>query len=384
MKRRLFLKSGMAAGMAGMAAPSMLSGITIHTPRPKVYSPLGTLIPDPPYRLQNNENPRGLSPKAKEAIIAAFPAASLYGGGGGARRGLQGMIAAKHGVEQSFVAMGNGSGDTLRQAPQAVGRDGMHVIAGNPSYATPGANQFQNVKVTRVPLTADFKLDIAAMRRAAADPAPFTFVYVCQPNNPTGTLAGTSELDKWIEEADEATTYFLVDEAYHHYVTDPNYKSSDRFVATKRNVIVARTFSKIYAMAGLRVGYGLAHPDTARKLQALFGGGINALSESAAVVSMEDEAWEPESVRLNNQARDITYAGLRELKIEFIPTQANFFMHKITTELQAHNTRMREQGLMVGRAFPPMTTWSRVSFGLPDQMAYFVETLKVLRANSFI
>jgi histidinol-phosphate aminotransferase len=381
MKRRLFLRTSAAAGVAGLAAPSMLSGITIHTPRPKRYGSFGNLIPDPPYRLQNNENPRGLSPKAKEAIIAAFPAASLYGGG---RANLGQMIAEKHGVETSFIAMGNGSGDTLRQAPQAVGRAGMHVITGNPSYAAPGSNAFENVKVTRVPLTADHKLDLAAMRRAAAEPAPFTFVYVCQPNNPSGTLVGTSELDKWIEEADETNTYFLVDEAYHHYVSDPAYKSSDRWVQTKRNVIVARTFSKIYAMAGLRCGYGLAHPDTARKLQALFGGGINVLTTAAAVASMQDEAWEPESVRLNAEARDITYRGLKELGIEYIPTQANFFMHKITTDLQAHNTRMREQGLMVGRAFPPMTNWSRVSFGLPDQMAYFVETLKVLRANSFI
>jgi histidinol-phosphate aminotransferase len=295
------------------------------------------------------------------------------------------MVAQKHGVETSFIAMGNGSGDTLRQAPQAVGRDGMHVIAGNPSYATPGSNAFQNVKVSRVPLTADFRLDIAAMRRAAeTTPAPFTFVYICQPNNPTGTLAGTSELDKWITEADEATTYFLVDEAYHHYVTDPNYKSSDRWVQTKRNVIVARTFSKIYAMAGMRLGYGLAHPDTARKLSALHGGGINVATSAAAVASMQDQAWEPESVRLNTEARDITYRGLKELGIDYIPTQANFFMHKISTDLQAHNTRMREQGLMVGRAFPPMTDYSRVSFALPDQMAYFVETLKLFRTNQWI
>jgi len=383
MKRRLFLRTGVAASVAGLASPSLLSGITIHTPSPKRFGAFGSLIPDPPFRLQNNENPRGISPAAKQAIIDSFPAASLYGGGGGRGNWTQ-MIAQKHGVETSFIAAGNGSGDTLRQAPQAVGRDGMHVIAANPSYATPGSNAFQNVKVTRVPLTADFKHDIPAMRRAAAEPAPFTFVYICQPNNPSGTLVGTSELDKWIEEADEATTYFLVDEAYHHYVTDPNYKSSDRWVKTKRNVIVARTFSKIYAMAGMRLGYGLAHPDTARKLSALHGGGINVATSAAAVASMQDEAWEPESVRLNNEARDITYRGLKELGIEYIPTQANFFMHKISTELQAHNTRMREQGLMVGRAFPPMTNYSRVSFGLPDQMTYFVETLKLFRTNQWI
>jgi histidinol-phosphate aminotransferase len=221
------------------------------------------------------------------------------------------------------------------------------------------------------------------MRRAAQEPAPVTLVYICQPNNPTGTLTSTAEIDRWIEEAPE-TTYFLIDEAYHHYVTDPSYKSSDHWVTTKRNVIIARTFSKIYAMAGMRLGYGLAHPDTSRKLQALFGGGMSKLNTAAALASMDDPTWEKDSVRLNEEAKRITFDGLKQLGIEYIPTQGNFFMHRIRGELQAHQTRMREQGLMVGRAFPPMTEWNRVSFGLPDQMAYFVETLKGLRTQNLI
>jgi histidinol-phosphate aminotransferase len=382
MKRRTFLRTSVAAGVAGLASPS-LAAATIHVPStPRRFGPLG-LIPDPPFRLQNNENPRGLSPAAKQAIIDNFPLASLYGGGPG---NINQRIAQLHGVETSFVAIGNGSGDTLRQAPQAVGRDGMHLIAANPTYGDGyrASNMFQNVKVTRVPLTADHKHDIPAMRRAAQESAPFTLVYICQPNNPTGTLTLTAEIDRWIEEADEATTYFLIDEAYHHYVTDPSYKSADRWVATKRNVIVARTFSKIYAMAGLRLGYGLAHPDTARKLSALHGGGVSKLTTAAALASMDDASWEPDSVRMNEDAKRITFQGLQQLGIEYIPTQGNFFMHRIKGELQAHQTRMREQGLMVGRAFPPMNEWNRVSFGLPEQMEYFVETLKTFRAQSFI
>jgi histidinol-phosphate aminotransferase len=381
MKRRAFLRTSVAAGVAGLASPSLVSASERVVTTSFKVGPFG-LIPDPPFRLQNNENPRGLAPAAKQAIIDAFPLASLYGGGPG---NLGQRIAELHGVEPSFIALGNGSGDTLRQAPQAIGRDGMHLIAANPTYGDGyrAQNMFQNVKVTRVPLTADFKHDIPAMRRAAQEPAPVTLVYICQPNNPTGTLTSTAEIDRWIEEAPE-TTYFLIDEAYHHYVTDPSYKSSDHWVTTKRNVIIARTFSKIYAMAGMRLGYGLAHPDTSRKLQALFGGGMSKLNTAAALASMDDPTWEKDSVRLNEEAKRITFDGLKQLGIEYIPTQGNFFMHRIRGELQAHQTRMREQGLMVGRAFPPMTEWNRVSFGLPDQMAYFVETLKGLRTQNLI
>jgi histidinol-phosphate aminotransferase len=149
-------------------------------------------------------------------------------------------------------------------------------------------------------------------------------------------------------------------------------------------VLVIRTFSKIYAMAGLRLGYGIAHPDTARKLQALFGGGVSHLTAAAALASMDDPTWEKDSVRLNEEAKRITFQGLDQLGIKYIPSQTNFFMHQIKGELQAHSARMREQGIIVGRAFPPMTEWNRVTFGLPEDMTYFVETMKGLRAQSFI
>jgi histidinol-phosphate aminotransferase len=367
-----------------MAAPSLLSATTKTGKVTYKVGPFG-LIPDPPIRLQFNENPRGLAPAAKQAIIDNFGGASLYSTP--LRGQVTQRIAEKHGVETSYIAIGNGSGDTLRQAPQAVGKDGMHLIAADPTYGDIfGAQRmFQNVKVTRIPHRADYTHDVAAMRKAQADnPAPVTLVYFCQPNNPTGVLTSYNEITSWINASDETNTFFVIDEAYHHYVTDPNYKSFDSLVATKKNVIVARTFSKIYAMAGLRLGYGIAHPDTARKLSALYGGGISHLTAAAALASMDDPTWEKDSVRLNNEAREITYAGLKQLGIEYIPTQTNFFMHKIKGTLQDHSNRMREQGIIVGRAFPPMTEWNRVTFGLPEHMTYFVETLRGLRTQNFI
>jgi histidinol-phosphate aminotransferase len=387
MKRRMFLRTGLAAGVAGLASPSLLSGAndtlgTAPAARPR-FGPLGR-IPDPPIRLQFNENPRGLAPAAKQAMIDNFDTASLYGTP--LRGRIQQMIAESHGVETGFIAMGNGSGDTLRQAPQAIGKDGMHLIAADPTYGDifGATRQFANVKVTRIPPRADHSHNIAAMRRAAMEPAPVTLVYICQPNNPTGALTPSAEIERWIEDSDEGTTFFVIDEAYHHYVTDPSYRSSDHLTRDRRNVIVARTFSKIYAMAGLRLGYGIAHPDTARRMQALFGGGVSHLTAAAAIASMEDPDWERESVRLNEEAKRITFSGLDALGIEYIPTECNFFMHRIKGDANEHRSRMREQGLIVGRDFPPMLEYSRVTFGMPEEMEYFVETLRTLRAQSFI
>jgi histidinol-phosphate aminotransferase len=381
----MFLRTGLAASVAGLASPSLLSGagtLTSTRPAPR-FGPLGR-IPDPPYRLQFNENPRGLSPAAKQAINDNFEFASLYGGG--PRGTMERMIAEQHGLDTSYIALGNGSGDTLRQAPQAIGADGMHLIAADPTYGE-GLNArslFENVQVTRVPPRADFSHDIPAMRRAAQQSAPVTLVYICQPNNPTGAITPSAEIDQWIEESDESNTFFLIDEAYHHYVNHPQYRSSDRWAERKRNVIVARTFSKIYAMAGLRLGYGIAHPDTASKLRALFGGGVSQLTAAAAVASMEDPDWERDSIRLNEEAKRITYAALDDLGVEYIPTECNFLMHRIKGDLGTYTTRMREQGIIVGRAFPPMTEYNRLTLGLPEHMQYWAETVKMFREQEWI
>jgi histidinol-phosphate aminotransferase len=388
MKRRHFLRTSFAAGVAGLAVPSTLKAspnILIKTPTK--YNALGMAIPNPPYRLQFNENPRGLAPAAKKAIIDNFESASWYSTP--LRGQLTTMIQTKHGTERGSIAMGNGSGDTLRQIPQAIGKDGMHLIAADPTYGDifgSSSSAVAGLKTTRVPQRADYTHDIPAMKAALAAnaSAPVTLVYICQPNNPTGVLTKRAEIEQWINEVDESRVIFAIDEAYHHYVTDPAYKSFDDLTKTKKNVIVARTFSKIYAMAGVRCGYAVAHPETAAKLSRLFGGGVSHLTAAAAIASMEDPTWEKDSVRLNNEAREITYRGLQALNIKYIPTQTNFFMHEIKLPLADHTTKMRDQGLVVGRAFPPMTTWNRVTFGLPEQMTYFVETLKSFRTQGHI
>jgi len=383
MQRRLFLKTGIAAGL-GLAAPSVLSGSTLTSRASSAY--LFTrrgAVPDPPYRLQFNENPRGLSPATKQAILDSFDGASLYGSS--ARSQLTREIAAMHGLETNTVVMGNGSTDTLRQAPMALGGPGMHLVAAEPTYGDIfGYLRFPDTRVTRIRERPDFSHDIPAMRAAAATGGSPVMVYICQPNNPSGALTPQAEIDEWIAEADEENVYFVIDEAYHDYVEDPTYRSADRLVTQKRNVVVARTFSKIHAMAGLRVGYGLAHPETARKMNAHWAGGIGHQTAAGALASMADTSWVEESLALNRESKKIAYDVLRELDIDFVPSETNFMLHRIKGELSEYSGRMREHGILVGRAFPPLNQYNRVSFGLPEQMAYWADTLRTFRSKGWI
>ncbi len=381
MKRRSFLRSGVVAGLAGITSPAILAGWGPSPTASPASRPKD--VPDPPLRLHHAENPRGLAPAAREAIVNALPGASQYGSS--ARAEVTRTIAESHAVDVEFIAIGNGSTDTLRQAPQAVGKPGMHLVAADPTYGDIFRYvQPLDARVTRVPLRADYSHDIPAMRRAVAQGGSPALVYICQPNNPTGTLTDPDEIDQWIEEADQENVYFVVDEAFHYYVDDPRYRSADRWVHRRPNVIVARTFSKIYALAGLRLGYGIAHPDTAERMRTLWAGGISHLTAVAALASMEDGDWVRDTMRLKDEAKAITQSVLDELGIEYIPTQTNFLMHRIKGQLATHQERMRDHGVLVGRAFPPMEDYNRVGLGLPDSMEYYGQVLHRFRARDWI
>jgi histidinol-phosphate aminotransferase len=204
-------------------------------------------------------------------------------------------------------------------------------------------------------------------------------VYICNPNNPTGTLTPADAIDAWISEA-PATTTFLVDEAYHEYADHPDYGSTLKWIDTRPNVIVVRTFSKIYGMAGMRLGYAVAHPTTVARLRAFVcRNNPNVLANAAALASLADDGLMARSVAVNDEAKVIAHTTLDELGLEYLPTQANFLMHRINGDLSTYIGHMREAGVRVGRAFPPMLEWNRVSFGLPDEMDRWASALKEMR-----
>jgi len=372
MERRSFFRLGAAAGLATLARPT--AGLALAEPPIRRAGPL---------RLNSNENPLGLSPAAREAVLEGMAEANRYPFS--AVGPLREAIAGRHGTTTAHVLLGNGSTEILRVAVAAFGGAEGLLLTAHPTFEDVGdyARPFP-FRIERLPLTAAFGHDLPAMReRAERAPGPVV-VYLCNPNNPTGTLTDCAEIDAWIAAAPERV-FFVVDEAYFDFVDDTRYWSFDRVAVTRPNVLVVRTFSKIYGMAGLRAGYGIASPETIRRLAGyITQTSPNHLAQVAALASLQDRDLVNRGRALNARARQTLLDALDALGLDHLPSHTNFVMHRITGALRAYQQRMRERDILVGRAFPPMLDYNRVSIGLPAEMEEFVAVLREFRERGWV
>lgn len=372
MERRNFLRAGVAVGLAGLMRPA--PSLALEAPPIRRAGPL---------RLDSNENPLGLVPAARSAVIEGLAEANRYPFT--AMGPLREAIATRHGTTPAHVLLGNGSTEILRVAVAACGGAAGTLIVADPTfedvtdYATPFA-----YRIVRVPLAVAFAHDLAAMRAHAQRAQGPVVVYLCNPNNPTATLTDCAAMEAWVREAPERV-FFVVDEAYFDFVDHPSYWSFDRRALAQPNILVVRTFSKIFGMAGLRAGYGIAHTDTIARL----GGYVtqitpNHLAQVAAIASLRDPELIPRGRASNTRARRILLDVLDELDLEYLPSHANFLMHHVPGDLRIYQRRMRERDVRVGRAFPPMLTYNRVSIGLPAEMEEFAGILRDFRKQGWI
>jgi histidinol-phosphate aminotransferase len=377
MDRRGFLSTGAVAGLAaGLTAgfPSRvaaLDGFLRGVP--------GKTGQDGILRLASNENPLGLAPVAREAVLDMILHAGKYPSEFTAPLGP--MLAEHLGIRPENLIFGTGSTEILQIIIQAYQSPGVPLIVGEPTfedvlrYHRPLSYVLQSV-----PLLPNGAHDLARMRALADQSRRPVVVNICNPNNPTGTITPSAELNAWIREAPE-TTLFLVDEAYHEYAESPEYETSLPWIQDKPNVIVVRTFSKIFGMAGLRLGYGMAHPDTIQRLRPFsIQNNPNIMAAAAAMASLADEGVMARSLQVNREAKAVAYRALDELGLEYFPSDANFVLHRINGDLGDYIQRMAAEGIRVGRPFPPMTQWNRVSFGLPEEMERWAATLRQFRS----
>jgi histidinol-phosphate aminotransferase len=248
-----------------------------------------------------------------------------------------------------------------------------------PRYGGP-----EGMQIEPVPLTADLAHDLPRMRELTRQSWDPVLVYVCNPNNPTGTLTSCGAIDAWIADAPD-NVRFMVDEAYFEYADSPTYWTAAKWIGTHPNVVVVRTFSKIFAMAGMRLGYGIMHAATAAHMRRFMSGSnANELALRAGLASLRDQGLVGRSIEANTRAQEILYEVLTDLGLEYIPTHANFVMHRITSDLTTYRQRMREQGMHVGRPFPPMLEHNRLSLGTPQEMEQFAEVLKGFRQKGWV
>ena len=375
MERRTFMRSGIALGVAGFTgmAPSHRHAATVPRPR----------IADGPIRLSSNENSLGLCQAARQAVIDAIADSNRYPSAW--RRPVIEALAAKHGVSRDCIILGNGSTELIQMMVQATASRRTKLIFADPTFEDVSEYSLPETYIREpVPLDRRMAHDIGRMRELAQRSWDPVLVYICNPNNPTGTLTPCSEIDEWIGSAPE-NVRFLIDEAYFEYVDDPAYSSSVKWIMDRPNVLMIRTFSKIYGMAGMRLGYGVAHPDTARHVgQFSAATNTNVPALRAALASLNDTGSVARSLDANARGAAILRECLDELGLESLPSHTNFVMHRITGDLRTYIDRMREHDILVGRPFPPMLTYNRLSIGLPEEMERFAETLRTFRRNGWV
>ena len=315
-------------------------------------------------RLSANENPYGPSPAAMRAMSDALHAAPRYPDE--LNDELANEIAKLHGVSSSQVLLGDGSSDILRLAAAAFIGPGKKLITADPTFESIGMHAVNyGAEVVKVPLTATHAHDLAKMTGGA-------LVYICNPNNPTATITPKAELRSYLEALPRSTTV-VVDEAYFHYATSPDYESVIPLIASHPNLIVARTFSKIYAMAGIRAGYAIAQTATIEKLQAQQQWDVmNVVALAGAKASLADPHHVPLARKRNSETKAWLASELRKSQYEVLPSEANFVMIDMRQNVKPLIAQMRGEGVHVGRLFPAMPHHLRVTIGTPEEMERFV------------
>ena len=327
-------------------------------------------------KLANNENPYGPSDTVIQAMTKAFKYANRYGYPDG---NIVAEIAKHHGVRNENVMIAAGSGEILDVCCTALLRDDKKIVGSDPSYSI----LYQNAAglkadTIRIPLLADYRQDIPALIRATKkNHRDVGFVYLCNPNNPTGRIVTRDEVRQLLDGIPEDVPV-LIDEAYHHFVEDPAYETSMKYVTEGRAVIVARTFSKIAGLAGMRLGYAIAPREQLQVLRPWATGSINASVRWGGVAALADKENEARVRRVTLELRKKAVADLKALGYESIPSEANFFMVHLKRPIQPVIEEFRKKGVLVGRPFPPLNESLRVSIGTPDEMARFMVAFKAI------
>jgi histidinol-phosphate aminotransferase len=327
-------------------------------------------------RLSANENPYGPSPKAFEAITDSFGLVCRYPDEH--NNLLIDKLAKLNGVNHDQILLGDGSGEILKLCAETfTGPQNGKLVAADPTFEAILNNASSNgAEVVKVPLTSSFQHDLPKM----LDSAKAGLIYVCNPNNPTASITPKGELREFITKT-PPQTMILVDEAYFHYADSPDYESVIALVKDHPNLIVSRTFSKIYGMAGLRCGYCVAQKETIDRLRRnQMWDSVNCMALAAATVSLDDLDHVPNGQRLNREAKTFVTSELDKMGYEQIPSQANFIMFDCKRPVGPLIQAMKERKVHVGRLFPALPNHMRLTIGKKTEMESFVTAFKQVTA----
>jgi histidinol-phosphate aminotransferase len=324
-------------------------------------------------KLNANENPYGPSKRVRGIISDNFDLGCRY-----PFRTLSSLtekIAEKEGVPKDHIVITGGSTEGLKAAGLTFGGFGDgEIIAADPTFqAMLRYAETFGTKVHRVPVNAEMEHDLETMANKVNNKTKL--IFICNPNNPTGTLLEVNKLIDFCKTYDSKAVIFS-DEAYYDFITEPDYPSMVELVKKGRNVIVSKTFSKIYGLAGLRIGYLVARPDIARRLKASVMANTNTLAIEAAKEALADDDFYKFSILNNMEAKKLIYSTLDELGLTYIKSHTNFVFFKTGRPINEMINAMQQENVLIGRPFPPFYNWARISTGKMSDMAKFSAALK--------
>ncbi|HEX9284129.1 MAG TPA: histidinol-phosphate transaminase [Nitrospirales bacterium] len=348
-----------------------IAGITPYSPGKPIEELERELGITGSIKLASNENPRGPSPKALAVLSEATKTLHRYPDGGG--HYLRQALAERWKVSPDQIILGNGSDEIITLLTKAFLNPGDEAVMAEPSFIVYKIDvTAEHAKPVTVPLK-EFRHDLPAMAKAVT--ARTRLVFICNPNNPTGTYVTAAEVAAFLQTI-PPDVIVVFDEAYYEYVTAADYPDTLAVLKGGRNVVLLRTFSKIYGLAGLRIGYGLTTPEIVQHLNRIrppFN--TNSLAQKAALAALSDEEHVRESRRLNTEGMGLLTERLNALGLTVVPSQANFLYFDAKQDGKAVFEALLRRGVIVrhlGSAF------LRVTVGLPQENERFITALQAV------
>lgn len=375
--RRQWLKQSAAAsiGMGGLS----LTGFNAFGAVTNENKTFDLASEDGVTRLLYNENPNGPSEAIRKRIAKLIPRSNRYATFHKYDYlALKKLIAEQEGLEPENVMLGHGSFGPLIAVATHFGGKGERLVVPSPSFDVVGSFARKlGADVVPVEVDSDFKIDLPAMKEAVDDKT--SLVTICNPNNPTGTVVDTHALKAFCQEVSQRTPV-LIDEAYIHYRDAWQQHTMAPLLKEGANILVTRTFSKIYGMAGLRIGFMLGPKELIKEFETKFTLGFpgnmpNGLSVAAAIAALEDVDFTSRSRAANQQARTDFYQALDQLELPYIPSAANFVYFNVT-DFAAYKKLMWSHKILLAGGWPTKKNWARVTMGSKAELDFLIERMQ--------
>jgi histidinol-phosphate aminotransferase len=328
-------------------------------------------------KLASNENPLGMPDSAKKAMLKAAEDLARYPDSNGFE--LKNVLAKKFSVPFEWITLGNGSNDILELTTRAVAHEGDEIVFSKHAFAVyPLATQAVGAKAVEVPATSDLGHDLPAMLKAITSKT--RLVFVANPNNPTGSFLTAKAIEQFIEQVPPHVVV-VVDEAYNEFLTPEQQYNAVDWVHRFSNVIVSRSFSKAYGLAGLRIGYGIAQnnlTDLLNRIRQPFN--VNSLAQAAAIAALGDQVFLKKCYDLNQAGYAQLTQAFDQMGLKYIPSSGNFVLVKVGDQ-PGSGAKVNLELLKAGVIVRPvgnygLPEWLRISIGLPEENEVFIKALK--------